>query len=143
MNSQNYSQHSLDYWKQYVTSDDYNYLVEYIENIKNNISNDKMIVLFGKSRTGKSTLINHIKLYLGDEKCEVINMSDKQPFNQNIKKLALICGGIHETSKKNNTAILNLIKYHNQSFIADSNCIETINSKLLECSKIIKMEHVF
>ena len=48
--------HHLDIWKQYLTNNDYNYLIQYIKNIKNNISNDKMIILSGPSRTGKSTL---------------------------------------------------------------------------------------
>ena len=46
----------INSWEQYLTNEDYMYLVQYIENIKNNISNDKMIILAGPSRSGKSTL---------------------------------------------------------------------------------------
>jgi ABC-type lipoprotein export system ATPase subunit len=69
------TQHYLDNWKQYLTEGDYNYLIRYIENIKNNISNDKMIILSGPARSGKSTLINNIQTYLGDEICGVYGMS--------------------------------------------------------------------
>ena len=135
--------HHLDNWKQYLTNDDYNYLIQFVENIKNNISNDKMIILSGPARTGKSTLKNDIQKYLGDEICGDMPMSGDIIYFENIKKLGFFCG-IDEiyNSKKNNTAIINLIKYK-QSLLADTNNIERVNIKLLELSKIIKMGHVF
>ena len=135
--------HHLDNWKQYLTNDDYNYLIQFVENIKNNISNDKLIILSGPSRTGKSTLKNDIQQYLGDEICGVFMMSGEIIYSENIKKLGFFFG-IDEigSSKKNNIAIINLIKYK-QSLLADTNNIERVNNKLLEFSKIIKMEHVF
>jgi hypothetical protein len=135
--------HHLDNWKQYLTNDDYNYLIQFVENIKNNISNDKMIILSGPARTGKSRLKNDIQEYLGDEICGGMPLSGDIIYFENIKKLGLF-SGIDEirTSKKTNTAIINLIKYK-QSLLADTNNIERVNSKLLEFSKIIKMEHVF
>ena len=135
--------HHLDNWKQYLTNDDYNYLIQFVENIKNNISNDKMIILSGPARTGKSTLKNDIQEYLSDEICGGMPMSGDIIYFENINKLGFFCG-IDEirTSKKTNTAITNLIKYK-QSLLADTNNIERVNIKLLEFSKIIKMEHVF
>jgi len=137
--------HHLDNWKQYLTNDDYNYLIQFVENVKNNISNDKMIILSGPPRSGKSTLKNDIQEYLGDEICGNMLICDVGEiiYNENIKKLGFFCG-IDEIrrSKKTNTAIINLIKYK-QSFLADTNYIEKVNNKLLEFSKIINMEHVF
>ena len=135
--------HDLNNWKQYLTNDDYNYLIQFVENIKNNIPNDKMIILSGPPRSGKSTLKNDIQQYLGDDNCGPMMMSGEIIYNENIKKLGLFCG-IDEIgrSKKNNIAIINLIKYK-QSLIADTNNIEKVNNKLLEFAKIIKMEHVF
>ena len=135
--------HYLDDWKQYLTDNDYNYLIQYIENIKNNISNNKMIILYGPGRTGKSTLKNNILEYLGDETCGTFIIPDEIIYNKNIKKLEFFCG-IHEISnnKKNNIAIVNLIKYK-QSIIAETNNIEVVDKFLLELSKIIQMEHIF
>jgi ABC-type lipoprotein export system ATPase subunit len=135
--------HYLDNWKQYLTNDDYKYLIQYVENIVNDIPNDKMIILSGPSRTGKSTLRNDIKTYLGDENCGVFMMSGEIIYNENIKKLGFFCG-IDEisNSRKNNVAIVNLIKYK-QSFIAETNHIEKVNSNLLDFSKIIQMDYVF
>lgn len=136
-------QHHLDNWKQYLTNEDYNYLIQYVENIKNNIQNDKMIILFGPGRSGKSTLKNDIHTYLGDEFCGTYMMSGEIIYSENIKKIGFFCGidEIHN-SKKKNRAIINLIKYK-QSFIADTNHIESVNNNLLEYCKIIRMEHIF
>jgi len=136
---------NLNNWHQYLTNDDYNYLIQFVENIKNNIPNDKMIILYGPGRSGKTTLKNDIQQYLGDDNCGhmMVMMPAEIIYNENIKKLGLF-SGIDEIgrSKKNNTAIINLIKYK-QSLLADTNNIEKVNSKLLEFAKIIKMEHVF
>jgi tRNA uridine 5-carbamoylmethylation protein Kti12 len=135
--------HPLEIWKSYLSDDDYQYLIQYIENIKKNISNDKMIILSGPSRTGKSTLKRHIQTYLGNEMCDVCMMSGDIIYYENIKKLWFF-GDISEisNSKKQNIAIINLIKYK-QSFIAETNYIERVNNNLLEFSRIIQMEHVF
>ena len=133
----------INSWEQYLTNEDYMYLVKYIENIKNNISNDKMIIFAGPSRCGKSTLKKNITSYLGDEMCGVYCMSGDIIYDETIKPLGFF-NGIDEISKskKNNQAIINFIKYK-QSFIADTNNIERVNNKLLEYSKIITMTHIF
>jgi len=130
-------------WEQYLTSEDYTYLIQYIENIKNGISNDKMIILSGPSSSGKSTLKKNITSYLSNEMCGEYIMSCDFIYNETIKPLGFFCG-IDEISrsKKNNQAIINFIKYK-QSFIADTNNIERVNIKLLEHSKIITMTHIF
>ena len=45
-------------------------------------------------------------------------------------------------SKKKNNAIINLIKYQ-QSFMSEAVSLKEVNDKLLDFSKVIKMEHVF
>ena len=135
--------HYLENWKQYLTDDDYNYLVQYVENVKNNIPNDKMIILSGPCRTGKSTLKNNISAYLGEGVCAPFPIMGNVLYLENIKKLGFYTG-IDEIShnKEYNTAIINLIKYK-QSLIADTNHIDRVNQGLLEYSRIITMEHVF
>jgi ABC-type phosphate/phosphonate transport system ATPase subunit len=130
-------------WEQYLTNEDYVYLIQYIENIKNGILNDKMIILAGPGRSGKSTLIRDIMSYLTDDLCRCYPMSGDFIYYETIKPLGIF-SGIDEISKskKNNQAIINFIKYK-QSFIADTTNIERVNNKLLEHSKIITMTHIF
>ena len=137
------TQHQLDNWKQYLSEDDYNYLIQYIENIKHNILNDKMIILYGPGGSGKTTLKNDIQKYLGDDMCENFMMSGDIIYKQNIKKLGFFCLNDEiKIKEKNNIAIINLIKYK-QSFIADTIQIERVNNNLLEFSKIIELNHIF
>jgi hypothetical protein len=56
--------HPLDNWKPYLNKHDFNHLIEFIENNKNNIPNQKkIIILMGKQRTGKTSLLNDIYKY--------------------------------------------------------------------------------
>ena len=61
--------HYLCNWKKYLNLEDYEYLIEYIENIKNDIPNDKMIILSGTSRNNNTTIKTDIQTYLGYELC--------------------------------------------------------------------------
>ena len=63
-------QHALAIWSQYLQPEDYTYLIQFVENVKERLPNNKMIVLAGPGRTGKSTLQNEIKAYLGNDLCE-------------------------------------------------------------------------
>ena len=65
------TQHYLDNWKQYITDDDYNYLIRYIEHIKHN--KPFMICLNQTPETPLDNL-NIIKEFLDSY------FNDKSPF---------------------------------------------------------------
>ena len=135
--------HYLESWKQYLTSSDYDYLIQFVENIKNKMPNDKMIILSGPGRTGKSTLQKDITTYLGIEDCGHCYMKCDFICRKTIQPLIFFCG-IDEISrsKKSNQALINFIKYK-QSFIASTIRIEKVNKALFEHSRIINMTHIF
>ncbi|NDA89587.1 MAG: hypothetical protein EBY20_01540 [Alphaproteobacteria bacterium] len=139
------TQHQLSNWAQYLNDDDYEYLIQYVENVKNGTPNAKMIVLAGPARTGKTTLQNDIKSYLGEELCQEwpVRSAGDAIYNETLKRLGLFTG-IDEIyrSRKSNQAIVNFIKFK-QSFIADTNHFDKINSALLDHIRIIHMTHVF
>jgi MoxR-like ATPase len=147
--------HSLHSWSQYLKQDDYDYLIQYIENVKNNIPNDKMIILSGKGGNGKTTLIEDIRKYLGEEffkgvsiMCSYESFINDIIYCENIKqKLVSLNDEIScltERGYRYNKvkAVINFIKY-NQSMITMTNQIEKVNEKILEYSRVITMEHVF
>ena len=88
---------------------------------------------------------HNISLYLGRDLCrfDFHTPGGELIYDETIKPL-LFFEAIDEIfrSKKNIRAIINFIKYK-QSFIVSTICIERVNSKLLEYSKIIKMNHIF
>jgi len=139
----NMETHQLHHWSLYLPVEDYIFLIEYVENIKYNIPNHRMIILSGAERTGKTTLKNDIANYLGHDLCGECLMSGEIIYNENIKKMGFFTG-IDEISRSRKTiqAIINFIKYK-QSFIADTNHIERVHYKLLQHSKIIMLNHVF
>lgn len=130
----------LENWKQYLMENDFQYLIQYIDNIKNNISNDKMIILVGPSKSGKSTLLNDISTSLGYELCDVSIMSGDIIHNEDIKKLIFFPELVK--NKRTITSIINFIKYK-QCFITATDSMKNIDSRLLEYSRIINMEHIF
>lgn len=134
------SDYFLDNWKQYLSVEDYNYLVIFVENIKNGLTNEKMIILSGPGRSGKTTLKNNISDYLGDELCGKYIKPGSIIYEENIKKLIVLDEIPYRSNHFN--ALINLIKYK-QSVIAYTNHIEKVNKKLLEYSYVIHMNHIF
>uniref|UniRef100_A0A6C0I300 Uncharacterized protein n=1 Tax=viral metagenome TaxID=1070528 RepID=A0A6C0I300_9ZZZZ len=131
-------------WSQYLNPADYEYLNQYIENVKKGVPNDKMILLSGGPGTGKSTLMDDIAQYLGDKLCGDFSNSCDFIYNENIKKLGLFrsleIGGDH--SNRLTQAVINFIKYK-QSFIAAVQDQDTLSYELLDHCFVIEMEHVF
>jgi tRNA uridine 5-carbamoylmethylation protein Kti12 len=131
-------------WERYLTAEDHRYLMQFIQNVKLDIPNHKMILLCGTGSNGKTTLLNEIMDYLGDI-CAEFPVSDTANvmYEDNIRKLYIHYDISRDSSRKKNiTAIINLIKYK-QSIIAATNYVDGLNTKLLEHSIIINMEHVF
>ena len=107
------AQHPLYNWKQYLTDDDYNYLIQFVENVKNNIPNDKMLILSGPGRTGKSTLMDNINFYLDFDLCrwDFHTSGGELIYAETIKPLLFFeCIDERFHSKQNIRAIINFIK---------------------------------
>ena len=131
----------LDEWKPYLTDEDISYLITFVDNLKNNLPNDKMIILSGKNgRNGKTTLLKEIIQYIGDNNCHDC-APDNNVFSLPIKPL-VVFNGIESYHKKQVPLLKNIITYK-QSIIADTNRIENVNPSLLEVSKVINMFHQF
>jgi len=131
-------------WSEYVKPADFEYLNQYVENVKNGVPNSKMILLAGAARTGKSTLMNDIQAYLGDKLCGPLPISCEFIYNETIKKLGFLHGldDSNGCSDKYTQAIINLVKYK-QSFIAAVNDQDKVSYELLDHCYVIEMEHVF
>ena len=133
--------HTLDNWKPYLSESDFQYLIEYVENSKNNLPNNKLLILLGNGgANGKSTLITEISNYIGNENFRLCD-TNGSAFLEPIVKLIHIVA-INEYKKKYIQQLKNVIQY-GQSIIAETNNNEKINEKLLDCVRVIKMEHKF
>lgn len=132
--------HTLDNWKPYLNEEDFEYLINYVENSKNNLPNNKFLILLGSGANGKTTLITEIENYLGNENFRRCDINGSAFFEPIVKLIHI--SAINEYKKKYIQQLKNVIQY-GQSIIADTNNIEKINKNLLDCVRIIKMEHKF
>jgi ABC-type Mn2+/Zn2+ transport system ATPase subunit len=118
-------------FKNYMQNDYYNYLYEYVENIKNNIKNEKIIIIVGTGRSSITTIIDDIEKYIGKKYC-CKNIFEK--YNTDNKLLIL---DLAITNK--NIDILNNLIDNNISIIGTSYNVNEINESLDKISKIISI----
>ena len=129
-------------WKQYLSEKDFNYLIQFIENLDRMDKNDKILILTGKPKTGKTTLINQIKKCIGNQHFHDNKYLNGEMFFEQSKIALHICG-IEEYTKKVYIIALQNILQNNISIITDTNNIEKIAPEILENSYIIEMMHIF
>ncbi len=132
--------HALNSWKEYLSQADYDYLINYVENAKNNRPNNKLLVLLGEGGTGKSRLIKDITNYIGHENV-ILSGTTYCAFTKfSIHKLVHI-PAINDFRKKEIQLLINVINY-GQSIVADTNVL-AIDSRLTKHIHIISMNHKF
>ena len=124
---------------QYLSEEDYANLIQYIDNLKNNIKNDKMFIFYGPRKTGKTSLKNAIRCYLGQNQC--YDIIGRDCMNSPIRKV-FFKTEIDEIQKADVQFFINLIHYK-QSIISETNHIENVDDRLLKNSIVINMNNVF
>jgi chromosomal replication initiation ATPase DnaA len=133
-------EHELNGWKQYLDADDFEYMLNYVDNIKNNMPNNKVMILFGTGNNGKTTLINQISNYIGKQKF-------KSRYTYDFTKTESNGFVVHfsELDNYNDYVIQNMLHLiqNGQFVIIDDNTLEHMNNILLNNSKVITMKHVF
>jgi GTP1/Obg family GTP-binding protein len=135
-------------WQQYLQQEDFEYLIQYIENIKNGIPNVRMIILFGYGSNGKSRLMDEINSHLGDELCGAECHVNELICHENIKPLIFLYELLERTNHnyKKNLNLAHSFKHLIKlgiSFIVAVNRIDLVHTKILEHSRIIEMTHIF
>lgn len=129
-------------WKSYMSEEEYLFLLQFIYNLQNNLPNDKICLLVGRSRTGKTTLIKEIKKIIGEDNFLDNKFLEGQFFFQP-KKLAIHICGINAYSEN---IYMNAIKNFltsGMSIISDTNTIDNLHPSILENAYIINMTHDF
>ena len=110
--------------------------------MENNIPNDKILILYGKSGTGKTTLINQIKNKIGTLHFHENSFLEGEFFFKE-KKLGIHICGIHEYQNRKYLEIIKNLFESNISIISDTNCSEKIHSEILNNAYVINLEHYF
>jgi predicted AAA+ superfamily ATPase len=129
-------------WREYLTPLDFTFLIEFIDNIDKNLHNNKILILCGPPRTGKTTLIKDIKHYIGKKNFHDNNYLEGEKFFQPSRLAIHICA-INGYNDEKYISILKEIFETNMSILSDTNNIETIHPSILDNSHIIYMKHIF
>ena len=158
------AEYGLIKWKKYLSVEDYNYLTQFVDNIRNGVRNDKMMILCGPSETGKTTLQNDMYNYVvksawtDSSELQILLENEKlrpspKPFKPKSsypsfeirKKFSCyFFKGNNFFPRKDDKMLKILIKNSFfKSKITETDDIEKVNKELLDISRIIKMEHVF
>lgn len=120
-----------------ISEDDYNYLLTYIQNIKNNIPNTNMIILLGKT-----LLINEISKYIGLENVCCVDIYEFKRINYlepKPKLIHFIMDDVFDISESNipkytkhlNIALSNGISIITEANILDEKFLNHINIKII------------
>lgn len=128
--------HPLKNWKSSMSSEDYDYLITFLENAKSNLPNNKLIVIQEPDET-KSNIIFHIANYMGNENCTMCNAYG-DAFHQPITKLVYI-DSIDDYQYLFVQQLKNVLQY-GQSVMANTTKPYKINKSLLDCIKFVKLE---
>jgi len=158
------AEYGLYKWKKYLSDEDYNYLVQFVDNMRNGVRNDKMIILRGPTKSGKTTLLENIYSYVvkdawndSDERQILLENEKLRPIQNNSKpkssypsfeiRKKFSCyffKGNNFFPRKDDKMLKILIKNSFfKSRITETDDIEKVNKELLDISRIIKLERVF
>ena len=133
--------YNLKQWKQYLSPDDFNYLVEYIDTaLDPDKKNDKLLIISGDPATGKSELIHDITSLVGTNK--IYNTYGTEFIYQPILPLIYIQDIGEMQQKKKIQLYSNLIDY-GQAIISDMISTKKVHKLLLDKSYVIEMTHKF
>lgn len=128
-------QHELHKWKKYMSNDDYTYFIKYIDNAKNKIPNDRLLLFFG-NEIGKKLIIREISNYVGNTNFMLSDTYGCAFFKPTVKIVYI--PGIDNYQPNYIQQLVNVIQY-GQSIIGETFDVKKIDNFILENSKIINV----
>ena len=120
-------------WLHYLECDDYEYLYDFIDNAKNNITNEKMIIIVEKEKT---KIMSDFKEYFGKKNY----YEDVEELYIQARDIVLLDNNINymtDTELENLTEILSC----KESVIGTTNNLNSIHSVILNAAKIIHLTY--
>ena len=138
--------HHFSNWRPYLSEYGYNTLIKYVENVKNNIKNDTILLLTGEGPTGKSTLKRAIIDYIGRDNCtcqDIENINFHVPFKSLVEfdNSILIDGN---TTRKKIQGIKNFTLFNlNGVYIHPDLHDFPRELSVLRYFSVIEMNHIF
>ena len=125
----------------YLTEDQQDHILNFINNAKNGIKNDKMIILICSGKNGKTSLMNEIKREL-DSYCD--NFTLRNLINNPTRKMIILDNdNLFRMRVSEQEILYYLICDRKENIIATTNSLKSIPDYILDHSLVIHMKHTF
>ena len=125
----------------YLTEDQQDHILNFINNAKNGMKNDKMIILLGSGKNGKTSLMNEIKREL-DSYCD--NFKLRNLINNPTRKMIILDNdNLFRMRVSEQEILYYLICDRKENIIASANSLKSIPDYILDHSLVINMKHTF
>lgn len=127
-------------WSSYIGEEDINYLREFFSRANNYLPNDKILIIVGDERTGKTTLISQLIEELGET--NVASISDFK-LSAPLPKLFIINEQCKGKNKRLNQSVNNLIVFKQSMVYVGRFWKGVFNNDIMDNSYTIQMTHKF
>jgi len=125
----------------YLTEDQQDHILDFVNNAKNGMKNDKMIILLGSGKNGKTSLVEEIKREL-DSYCENLKLSNL--INNPTRKMIILDNDNLFRMRVSERELLQYFIFDGkENIIATADSLKSISVDILDHSLVIQMEHVF
>lgn len=141
----------LDQWENYLSTDDVNTIKEFLTKTQNGEKLSYYLLFYGTGGNGKTTLVNEIISYLGEENCKLVRSGQNVIITYDDPKKLLVFRD--HTDISNLPALIETvlsndftqIKRINTNTIVEANDISFLenNDGLKRRTKIINFTHKF
>ena len=128
----------------YLTEEDQDHILNFMNNAKYGIQNDKMILLLGSGKNGKTSLLNEIKRELQSTEfyCERLNLDDFT--NKPDRKMIILDDDcLFHMRAADNELLKYLLCEKKENIIASTTSLKSIDPSIINSSLVIRMEHAF
>ena len=125
----------------YLLNEYQNWIFDLIKCIEENKVYDKMLLLVGPGRNGKTTFLKEIEDYIGGASHCCHSISHHQHLNS--KKLLLLDGLVNDLSNEDVTYLSTVLDLHKINVIGTTNNMALVHPSILKRCNIIRIYTTF
>jgi len=133
--------HPTYLWNNYLLNEYQNYLFDIIKCAQEGRRYDKMILMVGPGRNGKTTLLKQIADYIGgdDVICSSLDFHEK-PF----RKMVMLDGLVNELQEGESLSkFCDILNSRKENIIGTTNKLDSVHPEIVKRCKIVRIYHTF
>ncbi len=129
----------------YLLNQYQNWIFDLIKCVEENKVYDKMLLLVGPGRNGKTTFLKEIEDYIGGASycCHSLSHDDDEDQNLDSKKLLLLDGLVNDLSNEDVIYLSTVLDLHKINVIGTTNNMALVHPSILKRCNIIRIYTTF